>query len=70
MDRTSVPEGKEGVNDRNSECAVKMCEILYLLDSETEPRLGLSQIPLYSVIMHSRDSLVQLCCLQGQRSVQ
>lgn len=42
MDKTSVPEGKEGVKDRNGECAVKMCEILYLLDSGTELRVGLS----------------------------
>lgn len=58
MDRTSVPEEKEGVKDRNAECAVKMCEILYLLDSGTEPRVVLCQIPLYGVNMHSRDSLV------------
>ena len=58
MDRTSVPEGKESVKDRNGKCAVKMCEILYLLDSGTKPRVGLSQIPLYGVITHSRDSLV------------
>lgn len=75
MHRTSVPEGEEGVKDRNGECAVKMCEILYLLewldsmvlkvlsnlndsmilDSGTEPRVGLSQIPLYGVIVHSRE---------------
>lgn len=42
MDRTSVPEGKEGVKDRNGKCAVKMCEILYLLDSGTELMVGLS----------------------------
>lgn len=42
MDRTSVPEEKEGVKDRNGKCAVKMCEILYLLDSGTELMVGLS----------------------------
>lgn len=58
MDRTSVPEGKAGVKDRNYKPAVKMCEILYPPDSGTEPRVGLSQIPCYGVIMHSRNSLV------------
>lgn len=58
MDGTSVPEGKESVKDRNGEHAVKMWEILYLLDSGTVLRVGLFQIPLYGVIMHSRDSLV------------
>lgn len=42
MDRTSAREGKEDVKDRNGEHVVKMCEILYLLESGTEPRLGLS----------------------------
>lgn len=37
--------------------------------SETEPRAGLLQIPLYEVFMHSRDSLVYLCYFQGQVSL-
>lgn len=66
----SVPEGEGGVKDGNGECAVKMCEILSLPDSGAEPRVGLSHIPLPGMDMHSRGSLMYLCYLQGQRSVQ